>query len=193
MASSIIDGRYKEQRLRLTKCGLKTKLYVLEGLSLVLSKYSASTHMSSATLKNSMISSQVEHSMQVIRTRGIDHTISFLAKMHHIVKKNFITSSSDSHSNIEYTKYQTFHESNSKKKIKVVGDIFAYQLKQIQGCSSSTAKAIQNRFGTIRNLIEELKQRGYSNVLEEISMLTKSNTQTKIGLKLAEKICKIFG
>jgi ERCC4-type nuclease len=131
--------------------------------------------------------------MQVIRTRGIDHTISFLAKMHQIVKKNFITSSSDSHSNIEYTKYQAFHESNSKKKIKVVGDIFAYQLKQIQGCSSSTAKAIQNRFGTIRNLIEELKQRGYSNVLEEISMLTKSNTQTKIGLKLAEKICKIFG
>ena len=192
LASSIIDGRYKEQRLRLTKCGLKTKLYILEGLSLVLSKYNPSTHMSAATLKNSMISTQVEHSMQVIRTRGIDHTITFLSKMHQIVKKNFITDNNDrSENKKEYVKYQVFHENNSKKKVKVVGDLFAYQLKQIPGCSSATAKIIQHRYGTIRNLIEELKIRGYSRVLEEVSLLEKSK-QMKIGPKLAEKICKMF-
>jgi len=221
LASSILDGRYREQKLRLTRCGLRTKLYILEGLSLVMSKYNPSSHMSAASLKSAMITSQVEHNLQVIRTRGIDHTISFLSKMHRVVTKNFINTNANTNSNTNssrqskeevrgYTRLDVFHDENGKKKVKVVGDLFAYQLKQIPGCSAASAKAVQMRFGTIRNMIEECQRRSSSSVIHEVSLLEKcysnSSSNSKevmgrvmgrvkgghIGPKLAEKVYKMF-
>ena len=220
LASSILDGRYREQKLRLTRCGLRTKLYILEGLSLVMSKYNPSSHMSAASLKSAMITSQVEHNLQVVRTRGIDHTISFLSKMHRIVTKNFINTNTNTNTNRQskeemrgYTRLDVFHDENGKKKVKVVGDLFAYQLKQIPGCSAASAKAIQMRFGTIRSMIEECQRRSPSSVIHEVSLLEKcysnsnsnsnsSNSNSKevrvrvkgghIGPKLAEKVYKMF-
>ena len=34
LAASIVDGRYKDQKRRLTKCGVRVKCYIIEGLSL---------------------------------------------------------------------------------------------------------------------------------------------------------------
>ena len=53
LASSILDGRYDEQKNRLKKCGVKSKFYIVEGLSL---RTVFRGNMSSETLRTAMAS-----------------------------------------------------------------------------------------------------------------------------------------
>jgi hypothetical protein len=56
LASSIVDGRYAEQKRRLKECGLTSRMYIVEGLSLAMPRQSTVT---TAGLKTAMVSTQV--------------------------------------------------------------------------------------------------------------------------------------
>ena len=91
LASSIKDGRYEEQKRRLVLCGLETKIYFVEGLSLSVSSMGGGggggRAVTSEALKTAIVSTQLNSGISVIRTRGIDHTISSLLMIHRRVQR----------------------------------------------------------------------------------------------------------
>jgi hypothetical protein len=79
LSSSIIDGRYEEQKSRLKECKVRSKIYLIEGVSL------SNTNIGSAknaALRTAMLSVQIDSDLQVIRTRSLDHSIDFFKSLY---------------------------------------------------------------------------------------------------------------
>lgn len=83
LASSIRDGRYREQKKRLMQCNVRVQSYIVEGLSLSTSARAGyGRGVSTGDLENAMVSIQVTSGIDVHRTRGLDHTIALLVSFH---------------------------------------------------------------------------------------------------------------
>ena len=81
LASSIVSGRYNDQKRRMISCGLKRPIYLLEGESKNQRKLPA------ASLDTAMLTTSLFDGLSVIQTKNFTGSISFLVAMHaHIVK-----------------------------------------------------------------------------------------------------------
>jgi len=99
--------------------------------------------------------------MHVLRTRSMDHTITCLQNLHKQVERRFQQqqrAAGEHH-------YQTFAEFQSlygKKAAATNRQLFGHQLRQIQGCSTSVALTLMNKYGTTARFMDELKLLGWT-------------------------------
>ncbi len=76
MASSIIDGRYKDQKYRLKNCGMQNVFYLFEG------------HITNLSIKNpkelenALLKTRVMDKFKIIQTQNINESLNFLVYMH---------------------------------------------------------------------------------------------------------------
>lgn len=108
--------------------------------------------------------------MHVLRTRSMDHTITCLQNLHKQVERRFQQqlAAGDHH-------YQTFGEFQSlygKKAAATNRQLFGHQLRQIQGCSTSVALTLMNKYGTTARFMDELKILGWTKA--QVKTLQKS-------------------
>ncbi|CAM9249782.1 unnamed protein product [Ectocarpus sp. 4 AP-2014] len=76
LASSIIDGRYEEQKRRLKLSGLRRRIYLVEG------NLNHQEQLAPAALRAALVSSQACGGLAVVQCDSLRDTVDFLARTH---------------------------------------------------------------------------------------------------------------
>ena len=138
---SIKDGRYKEQKYRLSK--LKDDniivIYLIEGTKKTKSSWSA------------QINTMIRDNLYVFRTYNIQETVEFLQTVMKNIPKFIDSFNKPEDNQIQTTEY--IDSVTIKKKQTCSEDIFCLQLQQISGISVTIAKCIQVVFPNWKELI----------------------------------------
>jgi len=168
LSSSIVDGRYKEQKCRLLSSGIKI-VYILEGTS----KNKHGVKLS--TIFSAMLNMQFRDNITVIRTKDIEETSTILIMLKEKINNIPINNSQ-----------QIVYESNvniSKKQNMTKDIVFIKQLSCIPGISDKFSKDICNIYPSMKHLI--LKYESLPSDKEKHLLLTCING---IGSVISKKV-----
>ena len=177
--SSIMDGRYRNQKERLIKYCLDQKLrrdqimYIIEG------NYDDSKHklLLESTLKTACVNLQIRDGFRVYFTDSPKDTVEFLQKTINCLSKynNYSPNNKVEGGGNEF--YKTL--SVVKKENLTPKRVYLAQLSIIPGVSIKKAESIYELFPDLVSLIDELKGSNNGDILRKIK---------GIGPKLSEKI-----
>ena len=79
LASSILDGRYKEQKFRLKNSGIDNIFYLFEGHP------STTCPKTKKELDNALLKTSVQDGFKVVRTNAPNESVKFLAEVHRLI------------------------------------------------------------------------------------------------------------
>ncbi|XP_042294869.1 crossover junction endonuclease MUS81 isoform X2 [Sceloporus undulatus] len=164
LCSSIIDGRFREQKFRLRQCGLSHPIYLVEDSGSV-------EHLSlpGKTLQQAVINTQVVDGFFVKRTRDIRESAAYLTIMtRHLTRlygdKTLLSCTKEelerecplppSEGSCHLLTFAEFNEGAVKNKAQTVREVFARQLMQISGISGDKAAAILELYKTPSRLLD---------------------------------------
>uniref|UniRef100_A0A8C3SB09 Crossover junction endonuclease MUS81 n=1 Tax=Chelydra serpentina TaxID=8475 RepID=A0A8C3SB09_CHESE len=163
LCGSIIDGRFREQKFRLHRCGLCHSIYLLE-------ESGSTQHLSlpESTLQQAATSTQVVDGFFVKRTRDLRESAAYLTIMtRHLTSlygnKTLVSCTKEesqgrcplqpNSDSCTLMSFQEFNEGAVKNKAQTVREVFARQLMQISGVSGEKAAAILERYSTLASLL----------------------------------------
>lgn len=181
LASSIRDGRYKEQSYRLNGNSLHNHniIYLVEGnIHHYNSKY---TKIKPETLYVTMFCIQYFKGYSVFRTFNVGESAEYIIRFVDKIRR------SDSkfgyyHTNfIENPKTYTSVVKKVKKDNVTPDNIGSIILSQIPGISSKTSLVIMNKYGSLLNLLKALEQD--RNCLNCLTYTTKNGQERRISSK----------
>ncbi|TFK12243.1 EGF domain-specific O-linked N-acetylglucosamine transferase [Platysternon megacephalum] len=131
LCGSIIDGRFREQKFRLHRCGLCHPIYLLE-------ESGSTQHLSlpESTLQQAATSTQNKTLVSCTKEESQGRCP--------------LQPNSDS---CTLMTFQEFNEGAVKNKAQTVREVFARQLMQISGVSGEKAAAILERYSTLASLL----------------------------------------
>lgn len=216
LMSSIKDGRFHEQKYRLSRSGLKHVIYIVEEAPGV------QVDSMLEAVQTAISSTQVVNEFFLKRTAGVEDTVRYLARLtrqlsqlyckktlhvipdHAIDRKTYLhllkhlqTTDPDTCYNISFAKFQS---TCSKSGNLTVRDVYLRMLLTISGISWEKAIEIQKEFPTPQHLwkalYSEYKANGEQAARELIMKQCSKNTQVsrkKIGKALSSKIAEIWG
>jgi ERCC4-type nuclease len=207
LASSIRDGRYKEQSFRLNECNVHNHniIYLIEG-NLQHYKPFGKNGVDKSALMSSMVSISYYKGFSLYKSNNIDESaewiLQFAFKLNkeggnsfYLVNNASInltdTDTNATDTNTINTNNDTNYSSVLKrsKKINITPDnIGEIMLGQIPNVSNSVAIVIMEKFKTIKNLIEALTLD--KNVLNGLTTINKSGQTRKISKTSIENIYK---
>ncbi|XP_054581619.1 crossover junction endonuclease MUS81 isoform X2 [Eptesicus fuscus] len=160
LCSSIIDGRFREQKFRLKRCGLGRRVYLVE-------EHGSAHNLSlpESTLLQAVTNTQVIDGFFVKRTADIKESAAYLALLtrglerlyqgHTLRSRPWGTSgdpeSGSGPSPNPLCSLLTFNDFNAgaiKNKAQSVREVFARQLMQVRGVSGEKAAALVDRYST---------------------------------------------
>ena len=174
LASSIVDGRYKEQSFRLQKSleeGFKV-IYMIEGiLDLYIGKIPKETLVRS-------FYSLMNKGFNVFLTKNVKETAYFIiqfAEKIKVSKNNHLGNYEDTEGIVHKQKNTNLTRDN----------ISIFMLSQLPGISSVTANIIMDKYKHISNLIKELHNN--PSCLEDFEYINPKNNKSK---KLNKNIIK---
>ena len=168
LSSSIVDGRYKEQKCRLLSSGIRI-IYILEGMT-------KNKHgVKFSTLLSSMLNIQLRDNITVIRTKDIDETANILV----MLKEKIKNISVEKPQQIEYESTVNISKKHNYSK----PNVFMNQLSCIPGVSNKIAKDISESFPSLKLLI--LKYSSIESQREQERLLTSIDG---IGLVTSKKV-----
>lgn len=153
MSSSIIDGRYREQKSRLLASNYKI-IYILEGFN------KNNFGVKYSTILSAMLNLQFRDNITVIRTKDVKETAEILILLKEKLKLSQETKFIEYASNINISKKQ-----NLTKDI-----VFKKQLSCIPGISDKIAQDIMNVYPSLKDLILEYSK---LDILKAEKLLTK--------------------
>ncbi|XP_061664083.1 crossover junction endonuclease MUS81 [Syngnathoides biaculeatus] len=161
LCGSIIDGRFREQKFRLKKCGLRRPIYLVEGDG----GPAAAAHLSlpGGTLRQAVVGTQVADDLFVKRVRDLRGSAAYLAVMTERLTKLYQNRTltcrsreSGGDAATPFCSLVSFSEFNGgavKNKSQTVREVFARQLMQVGGLSAEKASALLERYATPRSLL----------------------------------------
>lgn len=204
-ASSLVDGRLKEQMQRLKSSGIRNIFYVIEGL--------AKRHLLRIghAFGLAALGKLKMEGVTVIETTGPGETVKVLHMIDCIVRKkdNYVTTSrtqqvtenapSDvaevqndlsqlSLGDIRASSYESFVCKGTKNKDFDADAFFYRSLLCVKGVSSEKAKAIASTYKTVASFLAQSSETAFFYSLSSIEVDGK-----KLGALLASKICSLFG
>ena len=170
LASSIKDGRYKEQGYRLSNCSLHNHniFYLIEGnLSSYNNKFNNNkfNKIDKKTLLSAFVSITYFKGFSLYRTNNLTETaewiLSYANKIHKDKNQkcyyNNIEKNNEKNNDIIPETYVNVCSRVKKNNI-TLDNIGAIMLSQIPGVSTNVAEKIMQEYKTIGNLIEHLKE-----------------------------------
>ncbi|XP_048885532.1 crossover junction endonuclease MUS81 isoform X2 [Brienomyrus brachyistius] len=176
LCGSIIDGRFREQKFRLKRCGLRRPVYLVEECG------SAGTHLSlpESTLQQAVVNTQVVDGFFVKRVQDVRESAVYLTIMTRYLQKLYRNKTLVCRSKEEeegaservclgkergledpscsLLSFAEFNEGAVKNKCQTVREVFARQLMQISGVSGDKAAAILEHYGTVSSLLQAYEQ-----------------------------------
>uniref|UniRef100_A0A8D2ZHE8 Crossover junction endonuclease MUS81 n=1 Tax=Scophthalmus maximus TaxID=52904 RepID=A0A8D2ZHE8_SCOMX len=171
LCGSIIDGRFREQKFRLKRCGLRRPVYLVEECG------AAASHLSlpEATLQQAIVNTQVVDGFFVKRVQDVRESAAYLTIMTRYLTKLYQNrtlvcrsrelegdgASDEERGSLPSCSLMSFTEFNHgavKNKSQTVREVFARQLMQISGLSGDKAAAILERYSTPYSLLSAYEQ-----------------------------------
>uniref|UniRef100_A0A667YQU8 Crossover junction endonuclease MUS81 n=1 Tax=Myripristis murdjan TaxID=586833 RepID=A0A667YQU8_9TELE len=171
LCGSIIDGRFREQKFRLKRCGLRRPIYLVEECG------TAASHLSlpETTLQQAIINTQVVDGFFVKRVQDVKESAAYLTVMTRYLSKLYQNrtlicrsrelegdgeSDEEERGNPSCTliSFTEFNQGAIKNKCQTVREVFARQLMQISGLSGDRAAAILEHYSTPRSLLTAYEQ-----------------------------------
>lgn len=195
LKASICDGRGREQKARLMNSGLSISriMYLIEGkLSMALDSKVLGVAVS--TLVGSLINTQFRDGIKVYKTHNLDETADFV---HRLLEK-FETDGSG------YFKTDTkaIDDGNyactlkTRKRDNVTPSVwFIAQLSMIPQVTELIAVEVTKVFPTVVSLVkayEECSVEDRAKLLSDITYPIKNDKVRRIGIKISERIFKLF-
>ncbi|XP_071315910.1 crossover junction endonuclease MUS81 isoform X2 [Trachinotus anak] len=166
LCGSIIDGRFREQKFRLKRCGLRRPVYLVEECG------TAASHLSlpEATLQQAIVNTQVVDGFFVKRVQDVRESAAYLTVMTRYLTKLYQDRTlicrsrqleGDEGSDEEergapscsLISFAEFNYGAVKNKCQTVREVFARQLMQISGLSGDKAAAILEQYSTPHSLL----------------------------------------
>jgi len=169
MASSILDGRYKEQSARLNACKVNNHniIYLIEG---VMNNY-FSNRLERKSLLSSLVTVMFSKGFSIYKTNNVQESSEWIVQMACKLSKSQcipffkndpntegVLEDENTSSTIE-TKYSSVIKRVKKDNI-TTDNIGEIMLSQIPDVSVLNAQTIMTQFKTIKNLIAELTEKG---------------------------------
>jgi ERCC4-type nuclease len=217
LLSSIKDGRYEEQSYRLNGSPMHNHniIYLIEGGILSQStgqyhnKYTSKINKENDkfTAYSAIFSLNYYKGFSVIRTVSLEESALFICNCANKLRKGIMDKKRSYYTNTYTNKLQNCEEqpqpdiqpspnySQVIKKVKkeniTPSNIGEIMLCQIPGISSITAVVIMNKFHTIDNLIQNIKEHGVT-CLKEITYTNNDKTR-KISKSSIDNIAKFLG
>lgn len=165
LCSSIIDGRFREQKFRLKRCGLGHRVYLVEEHRSV-----HNLSLPESTLLQAVTNTQVIDGFFVKRTVDIKESAGYLALLTkglerlyqgHTLRSRPWETPGDAESRARPStdplcSLLTFNDFNAeavKNKAQSVREVFARQLMQVRGLSGEKAAALVDRYSTPASLL----------------------------------------
>jgi crossover junction endonuclease MUS81 len=190
--SSILDGRYKEQKFRLKKCGVKTLVYLIE-------EYGSMKHMSlpEKSLVQADVNTQIIDNLLVHHSIDPKDSASYLIEMTNFIIERYkdLTIHACQKSNLDdYFKQvkeernqprtylltlQEFNQFSNKNKPMTIREMFAKFLMKIQGVSQEKAIAIIDAYPTPAILFREYAKCGDENARVKLIANIKYGSQQR--------------
>ncbi|KAK7910016.1 hypothetical protein WMY93_014700 [Mugilogobius chulae] len=183
LCGSIIDGRFREQKFRLKRCGLRRPVYLVEECG------AAASHLSlpESTLQQAIINTQVVDGFFVKRVQDVRESAAYLTVMTRYLSKLYknrtlvmrsrelegdLSEDQDIVGNpsCSLISFAEFNEGAVKNKCQTVREVFARQLMQISGLSGDKAAAIIQEYPTPHSLLSAYDK--CSNELEQEKLLS---------------------
>ncbi|XP_034532981.1 crossover junction endonuclease MUS81 [Notolabrus celidotus] len=166
LCGSIIDGRFREQKFRLKRCGLHRPIYLVEECG------KAASHMSlpETTLQQAIVNTQVVDGFFVKRVQDVRESAAYLTVMTRYLTKLYQNRTlicrsreleGDTGSDEEgggnpscsLISFAEFNHGAVKNKCQTVKEVFARQLMQISGLSGDKAAAVLEQYSTPHSLL----------------------------------------
>uniref|UniRef100_A0A672U711 Crossover junction endonuclease MUS81 n=1 Tax=Strigops habroptila TaxID=2489341 RepID=A0A672U711_STRHB len=157
LGSSLSDGRYREQKFRLGRCGLRQPVYLLEEL-----EQGETPSLPLTTLRQAAVSTQVVDGFFVKCTGGPQESATYLRVLGEQLQQRYggrvlrawggdVTGRGPPEppgAPCALLPFQRLRAAGGKNQPQTVGDVFARQLLQLGGVSGGRAAAILRRFPT---------------------------------------------
>ena len=156
LASSIIDGRYNEQKYRIKKYGYKNAYYLFEGTELSANEYLGKGNLNKDAINTAIYNTINIHNLNIIRTSGTKETINKLIEFDRRIKQGF----KFLEVNGKKVTFEEFNESFLKTKNASVKEIFYRQLRCLPNCGTKTLETLGGFFRTPLSLFEFLRAVG---------------------------------
>lgn len=199
--SSIKDGRYKEQKLRLKTAANNDSIricYLLEGLIPYNDKF-----ISKIPILGFYNNTMIRDNIIVFRSISIEESCEIIKHIYDKLEKNeeiFIKSQIKENilDNINSEEIEYANTLKLKKKENITGNVFFMEtLALIPGVSINMSSVIVNKYGTLMNLIEtygKIENEGERlRLLRDLEMKVSNGEKVrKIGIKNSEKIYKFI-
>lgn len=172
LISSIQDGRFKEQKTRLSKCGISNVIYLVEEFDPIA--------FVGDSLATALTETQIQHDFFVKCTANVEGSVEYLTRMtkllqatldptdleilqnndinletHHLLRKHLAKSGKPG-----LIPLSSFSTLNSKSKNLGTKDFFQRQLMAIRGISAEKAFILARHFTSMADLVTKLSACG---------------------------------
>lgn len=168
LCGSIIDGRFREQKFRLKRCGLRKPIYLVEECG------SAAAHLSipESTLQQAIVNTQVVDGFFVKRVQDAKESAAYLTIMTRYLQKLYqnctlfcrsreLEGDGEAESekmvanlSCSLMAFTEFNYGAIKNKCQTVREVFARQLMQISGVSGDKAAAVLEHYSTVSSVLQ---------------------------------------
>ena len=195
LSSSILDGRFHEQKQRLVSCGLLKPIYLVEGLN-----KAANYAVPYRRLIHAVTDSQVIDGFNVKCTKDFDETVEYLSSLTELLQHTYLNETLhprhieevpiDSHHFISYNSFE-----HGAKKITnfTVQEMFLKHLVQFGQMSIPKAKSIINEYATLNHLISAFEKCSLEKEKERfVAKIKYGYNERSIGPVLSGKIYKFY-
>ncbi|KRZ10972.1 Serine/threonine-protein kinase ULK3 [Trichinella zimbabwensis] len=172
LANSVLEkeGRYREQKFRLKRCGLNNVVYLIEEFD----GMDSMAEYKKLLVRGACAKTQLIDQFHFVRTHNLDETVVYLKMMTEYLKRSYAGKSiwlkidnstvDDTKSTLnnasccaqQLTVLQRFAEfdfNNRKQKQWTVSEVFARMLLQFHGISAERAQQIVNKYPTVAHLL----------------------------------------
>jgi len=154
--SSIKDGRYVEQKIRLKRARLQRLMYLVEG-----KVSSGGSAQYIKAMHTAMAETQVLDGIMVKQCNDGRDSVNFLCRIHKLLESMsthsgspwFGPTSEDENVSDRYT-YAQFRRENAKLQLRTVSEIFGAQLKQLKGMSGQKVETLLKIHSTPSSLVK---------------------------------------
>ena len=166
---SIKDGRYKEQKFRLSSLQKENIIimYIIEG-----------SNKNQNTL-SAMINTMIRDKLYVFRTYNLQETANTIKTIIKNIEKYINIFNENKKHSIEYIDNISIKKNQCNN-----NDIYCLQLQQIKGISSKISKCIYNTFPNWKSLINN----STIEKIKELEYEIKNNKKRKIGPVIANRL-----
>ncbi|XP_034088392.1 crossover junction endonuclease MUS81-like, partial [Gymnodraco acuticeps] len=206
LCGSIIDGRFREQKFRLKRCGLRNPCYLVEECG------KAASHLSlpESTLQQAIINTQVIDRFFVKRVQDVRESMAYLTVMTRYLNKLYQNCTLTCRSRelegdredeeeergtppCSLISFAEFNHGAIKNKSQTVKEVFARQLMQVSGLSGDKAAAILELYSTPLSLLTAYERcAGEADKEKLLSSIRYGKLKRNLGPALSRTVYQLY-